>query len=234
MLALKILLAICAFVSLYFFRKTFLDTTAPELRKARISICLFLGFTVAFFLTVYLTNYNHFYVVKVLAFATVCFYIAFANEYNKYYIAAVGIVVIVVTWGLIIFSHVEKCEEPTITTYTTYILSMNDHSAVKGSISGGAFYVRGSVDEHLVYYYYYKNENGNIVPGHIPADSTEIVPMKNGDALPRIVRIDETPCYMNYNSNPPYHGLYTNLTTTRYELYVPETTTPKEFVLDLN
>lgn len=236
MLALQILLCICAFLALYFFRKTFLDTTAPKLRQARISIGLFLVFTVAFFLTVYLTNYNHFYVVKILAFVTVCYYIAFADEYSNIscWITVVGIVITLVVLGWQFFSHIEHCEEPNITTSTTYILSMNDHSAVKGSVSGTTFYVSGSVDEHLVYYYYYKNEKGNIVPGNIPADLTEIIPIQNSNDPPRIVRIDETPCYTDYNCNPAEHRLQTAFTTTRYELYVPESATPKEFTLDLD
>lgn len=238
MLALKILLCICAFISLYACRKIFLDTSEPNKRRyTLISIGCFFGFSIALGLTVYLTNYNHFYGIKVLVFAIVCLYIVFRSNYSDigFYILLIGIIITIVAYFFVYIIHTEDCEQPTVTTSTTYILSANDTFKVSGSVSGSRFYVSGSIDEQLVYYYYYKNEAGNILSGHIPANLTEIIPMEGEDELPRIVKIIETPCYMDYNTNPPEHVLVDdNAVVVRYKLYVPATSAPKEFILDLN
>lgn len=236
MLALKILLLVLSLGSLYLLRISVINYDighAPR-RNILISGSLFIAFTIAFWIAVYFTNYDYSFAAKVVFFISVCLYIAFhGSEEEGFWVIIVGAIIALFMCFIGYGNNIKYCETPTIATSTINIIGANDTFTVTGDVSGGMFYISGSIDEKLVYYYYYKNENGNIVPGHIPADSTEIVPMTNNQGVPRIEKTVTTKCYMDYNNNPPTHVI-TDSSTATYKLYVPVTAVTDEFIFDLN
>lgn len=248
MLATKIILTVVSLVFLVVAERFF---AKKKLKYFTSILGLFLLSSVALWVTVYYTNYNGYFFSKILLYIAICLMVFAYRHSHSFYdwnhvtkvltgISIIFGIVWLVSFVIVAFiqfntywGNFVDCEDPTITISTTNIIGANDTFSVTGNMSGGLFYTTGSISEELVYYYYYKNENGDIVSGHIPAEETKIILIRQGEGIPRVEAITTTPCQTDYNVTPPEHILKTGLATTTYKLYVPDGSVLDEFIFDL-
>lgn len=178
------------------------------------------------------TNWTVFAIPKILLLITVCAFIfdiifcSFFSEELKHALIYITIFAYIIAPMIFVFEEIDKKNENIVDTdvrvetiNTCPIICANDGSSVTGSISGGIFYVRGSISEESVYIYYYQLEDGGFKQGSVPAEPTTIYYIKDGE-IPRVETVETRQYYMDYNDDPPTEGYHVE--RTEYKIYVPE------------
>lgn len=221
MLVVKIMICILTFIAFAVARGIY----EKKLRVTRASnivlgIAGVLGIT--FCVLLITTNWNLFTIPKMLLFISVCLYILFSDVWDLCIPFWIGIVITVIAFivaGGMYLNNIEKCEAPEVSTTTCTVICAKDNSSVTGTISGGIFYVQGSVSEKSVYKYYYQLEDGGVKQGTISAESTTIYFVEPGEDA-YLETIVTTEYYLNNNNTPATR--WNENSTTTYKLYVPE------------
>ena len=72
-------------------------------------------------------------------------------------------------------------KEPTIETNKTSLISVSNVNTLEGNIQAGGLDVYGYLKGGNSYQYYYQREDGGIVQGTIPVDSTVIYYIESGE-----------------------------------------------------
>ena len=189
---------------------------------------------IAFAVVLVITNWSFFTIPKILALIACSLYICFKEEWEPcfpFWIAWVITIICYIVTGIMWFGNLNTSAEPDIESTKTIIMCAKDNSNINGNMSGGIFYVSGSVEEDSVYRYYYKLEDGGMKQGQIPAKSTTIYYIEDNET-PYLEEIITTEYWIDESKNPPERLFETSETT--YELYVPEgsVTTVFEFNAD--
>ena len=117
-------------------------------------------------------------------------------------------------------SNIKEAEEKEVTVASQNIVCVKDGDSVEGGVSGGIFFVYGQVSGKSVYKYYYQIEDGGFRQGSIPADSTTIYYLEDGEN-PHLDTIVTKTVLINYNNNPPTDA-GTKDSKTTYKIYVPK------------
>lgn len=221
MLVAKIIICILTFIALFVARMIY-ENNDELTRSSNIvaGIAGVLGIT--FCVLLITTNWNLFTIPKILLFISVCLYILFKEVFDDCFPFWIGILVTNIAFiisGTMYLNNIEDCAVPDVSITSTRVICAKDNSFVTGNISGGIFYVRGSVSEKSVYKYYYQLEDGGIKQGTIPAESTTIYFVKSGeDAYLETIVITEYS--LNKNNTPATRWHESSKAT--YKLYVPE------------
>lgn len=190
--------------------------------KSNIFTVIAVIFGITFCIMVANTHWNVMLIPKILFFIAACVYVVFKEwdeECVESYIAIFIAVVAFIITGIIYIGHMEKTNDPDVSTTSCDILCAKDGSIVTGSFSGSIIYVHGSSSEKSVYKYYYQQEDGGIKLGSISADDTTIYILEDGKQ-PHIETVVTTWYYLNYNNNPATRCMESS--DISYKLYVPE------------
>lgn len=128
-----------------------------------------------------------------------------------------GIVIIFMLLALDASIADKEVKEPTILTSKTELICVSDTNKIEGNISGRGRHVYGSLTAGNSYQYYYQNEDGGIIQGSVPVNSTTIYYLKSNEDKAYLETITKTR-YFAY-----FFGL--DVETRKeitYKLYVPE------------
>jgi len=132
----------------------------------------------------------------------------------------IGIGFLILTFILFIVTSIHEpidYKEPTISTTKTDLISVSDVNNIEGNIQGSGLHTYGYLTAKNSYQYYYQREDGGIIQGAIPVDSTVIYYIESGEK-PYLETITTTRyCYMNkYNHKVEIIEEYL------YNLYIPK------------
>lgn len=222
MLIVKIVICILTFVILFISWVIYDDENKWQkiIRNILVGTATVLG--IIFCVLLITTNWNLFTIPKILLFISVFLYILFKEEYEAcvpFWIAIVITIFAYIVAFKMYMDNIETSEIPDIKIKKYTLVSAKDGSSINGNMNCYIMYSNGTLSERPVYKYYYKIEDGGIRMGTIPADSTTIYFLKDGEE-PYLEKILTTSYAINNNDNPPTR--YWETTTTTYKLYVPE------------
>lgn len=233
----KCLLVILTFILLFIARiKNYNKKT--DSANLLFTIATILG--IASCILLFIDNINIFNLPKIALFISICLCIVF-DEYDERdgildsflsSVFAIGFIVtmvlLLITFIIFMFSF-KQCETPEIETTSCKIICAKDNSLVDGSIIGSIHHIYGSVSEKFVYQFYYYNEDGKPEPGRIPAESTELNFIEEGEE-PYLETIVTTTYEINRVMNPKIR--FSEKTETTYNLYIPRSAITDVYELD--
>ena len=219
--ALRVTLFVLAVVAAYLTVKRFNEHIAAVI----VSIALALAYIVVLIAT----KWTVFAIPKIILFLVVFLFAKMNHRsvsgkyFDRYFNISLIVLVLSYAIGIIAyFGNIKTVEEPVVTLTTQEIVCANDGTSTEGNIKGGGFIVwsvQGSLEEEMVYRYYYRLDNGGMKIGQVDANKATLFDLEDGKQ-PYIEKVEKKYYQLNYNHDPVDE--YSSEIVEEYNIYIPK------------
>lgn len=128
----------------------------------------------------------------------------------------VNAIIVFIVSAIVVFAYPR-----TETQYSFNINSLKDNLVTSGEIHGSAFYIRGSIDGEISYFFSRTTDKGEVI-GHIPAEDCYI--QYDDESKPHIEVHQTTHEFPNWLQKILWVDIFNQTNTEYYVIIVPEDT----------
>lgn len=237
MLVLKIITCILTFIGCFIVANDLeYSYSRSRLRLKTLKIGITSSLYIGFCFLLIVTNWNLYTIPKILLFTTICLAIFFMEiDEDITILLFFGVLFITMIAYIVAYTmyqnNITECKTPDVETSSCPILCANDTSSISGDMFGIITYIQGNISEKSEYRYYYELKDGGIKLGSVPAESTTLYYIEDGEEA-HIETIVTTTYNLDNNQNPATRCDEKSETT--YKLYVPKGSITNTYEFDTN